>query len=44
MTQLTEEMFQIFDQPEFSFKKIKMQHSEAEVAELKDEFKGVWQT
>ncbi len=44
MTQLTEEMFQIFDQPEFSFKKIKMQHSEVEVAELKDEFKGVWQT
>lgn len=44
MTQLTDEMFQIFDQPEFSFKKIKMQHTEAEVAELKDKFKGVWQT
>lgn len=44
MTQLTDEMFQIFDQSDFSFKKIKMQHTEAEVAELKDKFKGVWQT
>lgn len=44
MTKLTNDMFQIFDQPEFSFKKIKAQHSEAEVAELKEQFKGIWQT
>lgn len=43
MTALTEEMFQIFDQPEFSFKKIKQNHTEEEVAALKDEFKQIWQ-
>ncbi|ATO52616.1 hypothetical protein LA20531_02470 [Lactobacillus amylovorus DSM 20531] len=44
MTELTEDMFAIFDQPEFSFKKIKENHSPEEVAQLKDEFKAVWQT
>ena len=39
MTELTEDMFAIFDQPEFSFKKIKENHSPEEVAQLKDEFK-----
>ena len=34
MTALTENMFAIFDQPEFSFKKIKETHSPEEVAEL----------
>lgn len=43
MTVLTNEMFAIFDQPEFSFKKIKESHSPAEVAELKASFKNVWQ-
>lgn len=37
-------MYQIFDQPEFSFKKIKEHHSPAEVAALKAQFKVVWQT
>ena len=35
MTALTEEMYGIFDQPEFSFKKIKEQHTPAEVDQLK---------
>ncbi|WP_290068907.1 HI_0552 family protein, partial [Lactobacillus intestinalis] len=34
MTALTENMFAIFDQPEFSFKKIKETHSPEEVADL----------
>lgn len=44
MTVLTEAMYRIFDQPEFSFKKIKAQSSPAEVDALKAEFKAVWQT
>lgn len=43
MTALTENMFAIFDQSEFSFKKIKENHSPEEVAELKEKFKAVWQ-
>lgn len=43
MTVLSEDMFAIFDQPEFSFKKIKENYSPAEVAELKNTFKLVWQ-
>lgn len=43
MTVLSEDMFAIFDQPEFSFKKIKENYSPAEVAELKNTFKSVWQ-
>ena len=39
MTALTESMFVIFDQPEFSFKKIKENHSPEEVADLKEKFK-----
>lgn len=44
MTELTEEMYKIFDQPEFSFKKIKEYYSLAEVDQLKAHFKAVWQT
>ena len=44
MTTLTEDMFAICDQPEFSFKKIKENHSPEEVAQLKEEFKAVWQS
>ncbi|WP_251575465.1 glucose-6-phosphate 1-dehydrogenase family protein [Limosilactobacillus agrestimuris] len=43
MTALTEKMFAIFDQPEFSFKKIKENYTPAEVDQLKAEFKEVWQ-
>ena len=43
MTALTENMFAIFDQSEFSFKKIKESHSPEEVADLKEKFKAVWQ-
>lgn len=43
MTALTEDMFKIFDQPEFSFKKIKANHTPEEVNALKEEFKNVWQ-
>ena len=43
MTALSEDMFAIFDQPEFSFKKIKENQSPEEVAELKEKFKAVWQ-
>ena len=43
MTALTESMFAIFDQSEFSFKKIKENHSPEEVADLKEKFKAVWQ-
>lgn len=44
MTALTAEMYKIFDQPEFSFKKIKEYYSPAEVDQLKAQFKAVWQT
>ena len=43
MTALTENMFAIFDQSEFSFKMIKETHSPEEVADLKEKFKAVWQ-
>ncbi|MCD7133283.1 glucose-6-phosphate 1-dehydrogenase family protein [Limosilactobacillus balticus] len=43
MTALSEDMFAIIDQPEFSFKKIKENQSPEEVAELKEKFKAVWQ-
>lgn len=43
MTQLTEEMYEIFDQSEFSFKKIKENKTPKEVDELKAQFKEVWQ-
>lgn len=43
MTALTENMFAIFDQPEFSFKRIKENHSPEEVTDLKEKFKAVWQ-
>ncbi len=43
MTKLTEEMFAIFDQPEFSFKKIKEKHNAEEVDQLKQQFKDIWQ-
>lgn len=43
MTALTENMFAIFDQSEFSFKKIKETYSPEEVADLKEKFKAVWQ-
>ena len=43
MTALTENMFAIFDQSEFSFKNIKETHSPEEVADLKEKFKAVWQ-
>ncbi|MBP2057297.1 hypothetical protein J2Z60_000461 [Lactobacillus colini] len=43
MTKLTEEMYQIFDQPNFSFKKIKEEKTPQEVDELKQQFKQVWQ-
>ena len=35
MTQLTEEMYAIFDRDEFSFKKLKSQYSEDELAQIK---------
>ena len=43
MTQLTKEMYKIFDQPEFSFKKIKENKTSQEVDKLKTQFKEVWQ-
>lgn len=43
MTALTEEMYQIFDRDEFSFKKIKATHTPDEVDQLKAQFKTVWQ-
>lgn len=43
VTQLTEKMYKIFDQPEFSFKKIKEDKTPEEVDELKAQFKEVWQ-
>ncbi len=44
MTQLTEEMYAIFDRDEFSFKKLKSQYSEDELAQIKTDFKEIWQT
>ena len=44
MTELTEEMYAIFDRNEFSFKKLKQQYSEDELAQVKTDFKEVWQT
>lgn len=44
MTELTEEMYAIFDRNEFSFKKLKAQYSEEELAQIKAQFKEVWQT
>ena len=43
MTELTEEMYAIFDRNEFSFKKLKQQYSEDELAQVKTDFKEVWQ-
>lgn len=44
MTELTETMYAIFDRQEFSFKKLKEQYSEDELAQIKADFKDVWQT
>lgn len=44
MTKLTEEMYAIFDRDEFSFKKLKEEYSEEELAQIKASFKDVWQT
>ena len=44
MTQLTEEMYAIFDRDEFSFKKLKSQYSEDELEQIKTDFKEIWQT
>lgn len=44
MTQLTEEMYAIFDRDEFSLKKLKSQYSEDELAQIKTDFKEIWQT
>ena len=41
MTQLTEEMYAIFDRDEFSFKKLKSQYSEDELAQIKTDFKDI---
>lgn len=43
MTALNEKMYKIFDQPEFSFKKIKEYYSPAEVDQIKARFRSVWQ-
>lgn len=43
MTVLTDKMYRIFDQEEFSFKKLKANKTPDEVAEIKSEFKEVWQ-
>ena len=44
MTKLTEEMYAIFDRDEFSFKKLKEEYSEEELAQIKASFKDIWQT
>lgn len=44
MTKLTEEMYAIFDRDEYSFKKLKEEYSEEELAQIKASFKDVWQT
>ncbi|MBI1698844.1 glucose-6-phosphate 1-dehydrogenase [Lactobacillus crispatus] len=43
MTKLTNDMYTIFDRDEFSFKKLKEQYSEKEIAQIKVQFKDVWQ-
>lgn len=43
MTVLTNKMYQIFDQEDFSFKKLKANKTTEEVAQIKSEFKAVWQ-
>ena len=43
MTKLTNDMYTIFDRDEFSFKKLKEQYSEEEIAQIKVQFKDVWQ-
>lgn len=43
MTKLTNDMYTIFDRNEFSFKKLKEQYSEEEIAQIKAQFKDVWQ-
>lgn len=42
MTALKEEMFRLFDRPDFSFKKLKEQYPPEEVAMIKDQFKKEW--
>ncbi|MYM17783.1 hypothetical protein GTH50_05960 [Lactobacillus gasseri] len=44
MTKLTEEMYATFDRDEFSFKKLKEEYSEEELAQIKASFKDIWQT
>lgn len=36
-------MYEIFDQEEFSFKKLKVNKTPEEIDTIKQEFKGVWQ-
>ena len=43
MTVLTDEMYQIFDREEFSFKKLKASKTPEEIAKIKSEFKAIWQ-
>lgn len=43
MTVLTNKMYEIFDQEEFSFKKLKVNKTPEEIDTIKQEFKGVWQ-
>ena len=43
MTKLIKDMYTIFDRDEFSFKKLKEQYSEEEIAQIKAQFKDVWQ-
>lgn len=43
MTVLTDEMYKIFDQEEFSFKNLKANKTPEEVDTIKQEFKSVWQ-
>lgn len=44
MTKLTEEMYATFDRDECSFKKLKEEYSEEELAQIKASFKDIWQT
>lgn len=43
MTELTENMFKIFDREEFSFKKLKEKYTPEEVDAIKAKFKAIWQ-
>lgn len=43
MTKLIKDMYTIFDRNEFSFKKLKEQYSEEKIAQIKAQFKNVWQ-